>query len=336
MGETAKDWRSVRTLVTGGLGFIGSNLVHRLHALGARVMVVDALVPGHGGNRANLAGIEQDVEIIVGDLRDRILMENLVASQDVIFNLAGQISHEDSTRDPFTDLEHNTRAPLALLEACRTANPTVKIIKTATRQQYGRPQYLPVDERHPMQPVDANGVNIWAGEYYHLLYHQVHGMRTCSLRLTNTYGPRQVTDRHTQGALGFFIGLALEGKPITLYDEGKAIRDMNYVDDVVDALVLAAANDAAIGEAFNLGSPPVTLRQYVETLGDVVGGVDVHYIPFPPQRKLIDIGDYYGEYGKISRVLNWSPKTDLRDGLTKTIAWHRANTHLPSGGGKAE
>src|SRR4051794_35497159 len=173
--DEAKGWRGVRTLVTGGLGFIGSNLVHRLHALGARVMVVDALVPGHGGNRANLAEIEQDIEIIVGDLRDRILMENLVASQDVIFNLAGQISHEDSTRDPFTDLEHNTRAPLTLLEACRTANPSVKIIKTATRQQYGRPQYLPVDERHPMQPVDANGVNIWAGEYYHLLYHQVHG-----------------------------------------------------------------------------------------------------------------------------------------------------------------
>src|SRR3954453_14423568 len=262
-------WRGGRALVTGGLGFIGSNLVHRLHALGAHVMVVDALIPGHGGNRANLAEIEQDVEVILGDLRDRILMENLVASQDVIFNLAGQISHEDSTRDPFTDLEHNTRAPLTLLEACRTTNPTVKIIKTATRQQYGRPQYLPGDEPPPMQPVDANGVNIWAGEYYHLLYHQVHGMRACSLRLTNTYGPRQVTDRHTQGALGFFIGLALEGKPITLYDEGQAIRDINYVDDVVDALLLAAENDAAIGEAFNLGSPPITLRAYVEMLGEV-------------------------------------------------------------------
>jgi len=327
MDERTKNWRGVRTLVTGGLGFIGSNLVHRLHALGAQVMVVDALIPGHGGNRANLAGIEQDIAIIVGDLRDRVLIENLVAAQDVVFNLAGQISHEDSTRDPFTDLEHNTRAPLTLLEACRVTNPTVKIIKTATRQQYGRPQYLPVDERHPMQPVDANGVNIWAGEYYHLLYHQVHGMRACSLRLTNTYGPRQVTDRHTQGALGFFIGLALEGKPITLYDEGQAVRDMNYVDDVVDALVLAAENDAAIGEAFNLGSPPVTLRQYVEILGEIVGGVDVHYIPFPPQRKRIDIGDYYGEYGKISRVLNWSPRTELRDGLAKTVAWHRANTH---------
>lgn len=320
-------WRGMRVLVTGGLGFIGSNLVHRLHALGARVMVVDALIPGHGGNRANLAGITDDVEIIIGDLRDRALMENLVATQAVIFNLAGQISHEDSTRDPFTDLEHNVRAPLTLLEACRTTNPDVKIIKTATRQQYGRPQYLPVDERHPMQPVDANGVNVWAGEYYHLLYHQVHGMRTCSLRLTNTYGPRQVTDRSTQGALGFFIGLALTGKSITLYDAGQAIRDINYVDDVVDALLRAGEDEAAIGEAFNLGSPPVTLRQFVETLGDVVGGVDVHYIPFPPGRKRIDIGDYYGEYGKISRVLHWQPKTSLRDGLAATVAWHRAHTH---------
>jgi UDP-glucose 4-epimerase len=329
MGERMA-WGGVRALVTGGLGFIGSNLVHRLHALGARVMVVDALVPGHGGNRANLAGIEGDVEVIVGDLRDRILMENLVASQEVIFNLAGQISHEDSMKDPFTDLELNTRAPLTLLEACRAANPAVKVIYTGTRQQYGRPQYLPVDERHPMHPVDTNGIHKWAGEWYHLLYHDVYDMRTCALRLTNCYGPRQVTDRHTQGALPFFIGLALDGKPITLYDEGRAVRDINYVDDVVDALLLAAEDDAAIGEVFNLGSPPVTLRQFVETLGAVVGGVDVHFVPFPPSRKRIDPGDYYGEYGKISRVLHWSPKTALREGLEKTVAWHRAHTHRPA------
>ncbi len=318
-------WRGVRTLVTGGLGFIGSNLVHRLHALGARVMVVDALVPGHGGDRANLDGLGSDVEVIVGDLRDRLLMENLVAAQEVVFNLAGQISHEDSMRDPFTDLEHNTRAPLTLLEACRASNPRVKVIFTGTRQQYGRPQYLPVDERHPMRPVDVNGVNKWAGEYYHLLYHDVYGMRTCSLRLTNCYGPRQVTDRHTQGAFPFFIGLALAGKPITLYDEGQFKRDINYVDDVVEALLLAGEHDAAIGESFNLGSPPVSLREFVETLGAVVGGVDLHFIPYPPQRRAIEIGDTYCEYGKISRTLNWLPRTSLRDGLARTVAWHRAH-----------
>ena len=318
-------WRGVRTLVTGGLGFIGSNLVHRLHALGATVMVVDALIPGHGGNRANLDGLGDAVEVIIGDLRDRDLMENLVATQEVIFNLAGQISHEDSMRDPFTDLEHNTRAPLTLLEACRTTNPHARVVFTGTRQQYGRPQYVPVDERHPMQPVDVNGVNKWAGEYYHLLYHEVYGMRTCSLRLTNCYGPRQVTDRHTQGAFPFFIGRALAGQPITLYDEGQFKRDINFVDDVVEALLLAGENDAAIGEAFNLGSPPITLRAFVETLGAVVGAVDVHYIPYPPQRKAIEIGDTYCEYGKISRTLNWLPRTPLRDGLRQTIEWHRAH-----------
>ncbi|MCA1667653.1 MAG: NAD-dependent epimerase/dehydratase family protein [Thermomicrobia bacterium] len=318
-------WQGMRTLVTGGLGFIGSNLVHRLHALGATVMVVDALIPGHGGNRANLDGLGDEVEVIIGDLRDRDLMENLVATQAVIFNLAGQISHEDSMRDPFTDLEHNTRAPLTLLEACRTANPDVRVVFTGTRQQYGRPQYVPVDERHPMRPVDVNGVNKWAGEYYHLLYHEVYGMRTCSLRLTNCYGPRQVTDRQTQGAFPFFIGRALAGQPITLYDEGAFKRDINYVDDVVEALLLAGEHDAAIGEAFNLGSPPLTLREFVETLGVVVGGVDVHYIPYPPQRKRIEIGDTYCEYGKISRALNWLPRTSLRDGLEQTIAWHQAH-----------
>lgn len=326
-GEQTQEWRGKRVLVTGGLGFVGSNLVHRLHALGAQTLVVDALVPGHGGNRANLAGIEDDVEVIIGDLRDRMLMENLVASQDVVFNLAGQISHEDSMRDPFTDLEHNTRAPLTLLEACRTANPEVRVVFTGTRQQYGRPQYLPVDERHPMRPVDVNGVNKWAGEYYHLLYADVYGMRCCSLRLTNCYGPRQVTDRHTQGAFPFFIGLALAGKPITLYDEGQFRRDINYVDDVVDALLLAGASDDATGEAFNLGSPPLTLREFVETLGEVVGGVNLHFIPYPPQRRKIEIGDTYCEYGKISRTLNWLPRTALRDGLARTVAWHRANTH---------
>jgi UDP-glucose 4-epimerase len=318
-------WRGMRTLVTGGLGFVGSNLVHRLHALGATVMVVDALIPGHGGNRANLDGLGDDVEVIIGDLRDRELMENLVATQDVIFNLAGQISHEDSMRDPFTDLEHNTRAPLTLLEACRTANPNVRVVFTGTRQQYGRPQYVPVDERHPMRPVDVNGVNKWAGEYYHLLYHDVYGMRTCSLRLTNCYGPRQVTDRQTQGAFPFFIGRALAGQPITLYDEGQFKRDINFVDDVVEALLLAGENDAAIGEAFNLGSPPITLREFVETLGEVVDDLDVHYIPYPPQRKRIEIGDTYCEYGKISRTLNWLPRTNLRDGLRQTIAWHHAH-----------
>lgn len=315
-------WRGVRVLVTGGLGFVGSNLVHRLHALGAAVTVVDALVSGHGGDRANVAGCD-GVRVVIGDVRDRPLMEDIVAGQAVIFNLAGQISHEDSMADPFTDLSLNTLAPLTLLEACRHHNREARIIYTGTRQSYGRPQYLPVDERHPMQPVDNNGVHKWAGETYHLLYHRVYGMRACSLRLTNCYGPRQVHDRHTQGVFPFFIGRALAGLPVSLYDGGHELRDVNHVDDVVDALLLAGASDAADGEAFNLGGPPVSLRQFAETLREVVGGLEMIEVQYPPARKVIAPGDIYLEYGKIGRVLHWTPKTSLRDGLAETVAFYR-------------
>ncbi len=319
---TAAHWEGLPVLVTGGLGFVGSNLVHRLHALGARVTVLDALISGHGGDRANVAGCD-GVRVVIGDVRDRPLVADLVSEQAVIFNLAGQISHEDSMADPFTDLSLNTLAPLTLLEACRHGNREARIIYTATRQSYGKPQYLPVDERHPMQPVDNNGVHKWAGETYHLLYAHVYGMRTCSVRLTNCYGPRQVHDRHTQGVFPFFIGRALARLPISLYDGGHELRDVNYVDDVTDALLLAGASEAADGEAFNLGSAPVSLREFAETLGEVAGGVETVEVPYPPHRKAIAIGDIYLEYGKIGRVLHWSPKTDLRDGLAKTVAFYQ-------------
>lgn len=319
---TAAHWEGLPVLVTGGLGFVGSNLVHRLHALGARVTVLDALIPGHGGDRANIAGCDS-VRVVIGDVRDRPLVGDLVGGQAVIFNLAGQISHEDSMADPFTDLSLNALAPLTLLEACRHGNREARIVYTATRQSYGWPQYLPVDERHPMQPVDNNGVHKWAGETYHLLYAHVYGMRACSLRLTNCYGPRQVHDRHTQGVFPFFIGRALARLPLSLYDGGRDLRDVNYVDDVTDALLLAGASEAADGEAFNLGSPPVSLREFAETLGEVVGGVETVEVQYPPNRKAISIGDIYLEYGKISRVLHWTPKTGLRDGLAQTVAFYR-------------
>lgn len=319
----AAQWHGVRTLVTGGLGFIGSNLVHRLVALGAAVTVIDALIPGHGGNRANIAGVESAVRVVIGDLRDRPLVEDLVTGQDVIFNLAGQISHEDSMADPFTDLALNTLAPLTVLEACRSRNRDARVIFTATRQSYGKPQYVPVDERHPMLPVDTNGVHKWAGEYYHLLYHNVYGIRTCSLRLTNTYGPRQVHDRHTQGVFPFWIGRALAGLPLALYDGGNELRDVNYVDDVVDALLLAAMSDEAIGEPFNLGGPPVSLRQFAETLSAVVGGLELIDVIYPPDRKAIAPGNIYLEYGKISRVLQWMPKTPLHEGIAQTVEFYR-------------
>lgn len=321
-------------LITGGLGFIGSTLAHRLANLGARVTVVDSMLPGAGGNLANLADIRDRVQINISDVRDPNSFQYLVRDQRYLFNLAGQVSHIDSMRDPFTDLEINARSQLSMMEACRHHNPDIRVVFTATRQQYGRAVNLPIGEDHPQNPVDVNGINSIAGESYHILYHQVYGIRTTSLRLTNTYGPRMLIRHNRQTAIGWLIRLAVEGKPIDIFGDGQQRRDFNYVDDVVEAILLAATNPAAEGEIFNLGGDPVSLRDTVELLVEVaesLGGYRL--VPFPPERKAIDIGDVYTDYAKIARTLGWHPHTTLREGLTRSVAFYRAHfrDYVPEG-----
>lgn len=313
-------------LITGGLGFIGSALAHHLVALGARVTIVDAMLPGAGGNLFNVGDIRDRVQINISDVRDQVSFRYLVQGQRFLFNLAGQVSHIDSMRDPFTDLEINSRAQLAMMEACREHNPDIRVVHTATRQQYGRANYLPIDEQHIQDPVDVNGINSIAGESYHILYHRVHGIRTTSLRLTNTYGPRMLIRHNRQTAIGWLIRLAVEGKEIQLFGDGEQRRDFNYVDDVVEAILLAATTPAAEGQIFNLGGAPLSLRETVELLVDVAaspGGYRL--VPFPPERKAIDIGDVYTDYTKITTALGWRPKTSLRDGLTNAVEFYRRN-----------
>ena len=313
-------------LVTGGLGFIGSALAHRLVGLGARVTLVDSMLPGAGGNLANVADIRQRVQVNISDVRDPNSLRYLVQGQRFLFNLAGQNSHIDSMRDPFTDLEINCRAQLSIMEACRHYNPAIRVVYTATRQQYGRADYLPVDERHPLRPVDVNGINVIAGESYHILYHQVYGIETTSLRLTNTYGPRMLIRHPRQTALGWLIHQAVEGRRIDLFGGGTDRRDFNYVDDVVDALLLAATHPGAVGEIFNLGGEPITLRAAVELLLEVAGGGGGYRIvPFPPERKAIDIGDVYCDHTKVTAALGWRPRVSLEEGLRRTVAFYRAN-----------
>jgi UDP-glucose 4-epimerase len=311
-------------LVTGGLGFIGSTLARHLVALGARVTLVDAMLPGAGGNLFNVEGIRDRVQINISDVRDPVSFRYLVQGQRYLFNLAGQVSHIDSMRDPFTDLEINARAQLAMMEACRHHNPAIRLVHTATRQQYGRPAYLPVDERHVQDPVDVNGINSIAGEAYHILYHRVYGIRTTSLRLTNTYGPRMLIRHNRQTAIGWLIRLAVEGRPIDLFGDGAQRRDFNYVDDVVEAILLAATSPAAEGQVYNLGGDPVSLREAVEILVDVSGSPGGYrLVPFPPERKAIDIGDVYTDYARITAALGWRPTTPLREGLARTVAFYR-------------
>jgi UDP-glucose 4-epimerase len=313
-----------RALVAGGLGFIGSNLAIRLVELGAEVTVVDALIDEHGGNRFNLAPVEDRVRLEIADLRDQSAMEDLVAGQDVVFNLAGQVSHVDSMTDPLRDLELNYRAQLSLLEACRKRNTQARVVFTASRQQYGKPHYLPVDEQHPIDPVDVNGVDKAAAEAALLVYHRAHGLPVCSLRLTNTYGPRMQMRHPRQGFVAWFVRLALEGREIELFGGGSALRDFNYVDDVVDALLLSGQTTKAVGQIYNLGHPePASVRSFAETLVEVAGEGNLRDVPFPEERARIDVGSVYADFQKIRGELGWEPRTTLRDGLSRMVAYYR-------------
>ena len=309
------------TLITGGLGFIGSNLARRLVGMGARVTLVDSLIPEYGGNPFNIHDIRERVSVSITDVRDTHAMTQLIKGQDYLFNLAGQTSHLDSMTDPKTDLEINAAAQLAILEACRQHNTRIKVVFASTRQLYGRPQYLPVDEKHPLRPVDVNGINKLAGEQYHLLYNDVYGIRACALRLTNTYGPGMRVKDARQTFLGVWIRNAIQEKPILVYGDGSQLRDFNYVDDAVDAVLMAASAER---EVFNLGSEEViSLRDLAGKLVAVNGGGRFEVVPFPPERKAIDIGDYYSDFKKIRDRLGWSPRVGLDEGLKRTLRYYR-------------
>ena len=321
-------------LITGGLGFIGSNLARRLVELGdVEVTIIDALLPDQGGNLFNLDGLADLVKLHIADVGNDTVINHLVGGVDYIFNLAGSTSHVDSMLYPQRDLEVNCAAQLALLEACRHFNPRVKIVFGSTRQVYGRPLYLPVDEEHRVAPPDINGIHQLAAENYHLLYHRVYGLRAVCLRMTNVYGPRQLLHHNRQSFIAWFIRQAMDGGVIELFGEGRQRRDLNYVGDVVEALLLAGASEAAEGEIFNLGGDePISLAELAEELIALTGQGVAQPVPFPPERQLIDIGNFYSSYQKIERALGWRPRTPLRVGLAQTIefyAEHRAHYWTP-------
>lgn len=317
-------FKDARVLVTGGLGFIGSNLAHRLAEAGADVLLVDSLVPEYGGNLFNVSGIRDRVTVNISDVRDEHSMRYLVQGRDYLFNLAGQTSHMDSMSDPFTDLEINCRAQLSILETCRRHNPDVRIVFASTRQIYGKPDYLPVDESHLLRPVDVNGINKMAGEWYHILYNNVYGVRASALRLTNTYGPRMRVKDARQTFLGVWIRCVVEGRPFEVWD-GAQLRDFTYVDDAVSALLAAACAEGAYGQAFNLGGErAVSLAELAELLV-AAGGGEFSVREFPADRKRIDIGDYYADDSSIRSALGWAPRVTLEEGLARTVDYYRAH-----------
>lgn len=313
-------------IITGGLGFIGSNLAIRLVELGSHLTLVDSLVPQYGGNLWNIEPVKDRVRINISDVRDKYSMRYLVQGQDYLFNLAGQTSHIDSMEDPYTDLEINAHAQLSILEACRHNNPAIKIVFASTRQIYGRPQYLPVDEKHPLRPVDVNGINKMAGEEYHLVYNNVYGIHSSILRLTNTYGPRMRIKDARQTFLGIWIRNLIEGNPINVYGDGSQIRDFNYIDDVVDALLITALSDDANGKVYNLGADDkLSLTDTARLLTSFYHNENYQMVPFPENRKSIDIGDYWADFGLIQQELGWTPRVPLALGLRKTLEFFEEN-----------
>jgi UDP-glucose 4-epimerase len=325
--EIDREFAGRRVLITGGLGFIGSTLARRLADAGAHVIVVDSLIPAYGGNLFNLDGYADRVTVNIADVRDEYSMDYLVRGQDLLFNFAGQTSHLDSMRDPYTDLDINVRSQLSILEACRKNNPAIKIVYASTRQFYGKPDYLPVDERHLLHPTDVNGINKMAGEWYHIVYNSAHGLRTTSLRLTNTYGPRMRIKDARQTFLGIWLRQVLMGEPILVYGDGRQLRDFSFVDDVVEAALIAAVDSRADGQIYNLGStePPISLIDLAQLLIDINAAGAYRLVPFPPDRKVIDIGDYYADFGKIQQALNWTPHVSLADGLRRSLEYYHRN-----------
>jgi UDP-glucose 4-epimerase len=323
MIDLERFYKGRRILITGGLGFLGSNLAHALVEMGARVSVVDALYPEYGGNRFNVEEIKNRIAIVVDDIRNQELMEKLIPEHEMVFHIAAQTSHIDSMKNPFKDLEYNCKGTLVLLEAIRKLAPDLKLIYAGTRGQFGAIQYRPVDEKHPMQPTDLYGINKMAAEHYVMLYTHKLGLKGTSLRINNTYGPRHQMKHGNYGILNWFIRLAMEDKPLTVYGSGEQLRDYNYVDDVTQAFLLAGAIPETIGEVYNLGSgQPVTFLQMCQTIIKIVGKGRIEHVPWPEERKKIEVGDYVASFEKFARTTGWQPKISLEDGLARTVTFY--------------
>lgn len=317
-----EEYRGAEVLITGGLGFIGSNLAARLVDIGANVTLVDSLIPEYGGNLFNIERIKSRVNVNISDVRDLFSMRYLIRDKQYLFNLAGQTSHMDSMKDPFTDLDINCRAQLSILEICRQYNPGVRVTYASTRQIYGKPDYLPIDEKHLLRPVDVNGINKMAGEWYHILYSNVYNIHANALRLTNTFGPGMRVKDARQTFLGIWIKNLIQGNPIDVWG-GEQLRDFSYVDDVVDALLLCGSHADSGGKIYNIGGEKViSLKDLASLCVSIFGSGSVNCIPFPEDRKKIDVGDYYADSSLITSELGWKPRTPIEEGLKRTLEYY--------------
>jgi UDP-glucose 4-epimerase len=327
MNDPRRFYHGRKVLVTGGLGCLGSSLTLELVAAGARVTVVDSCHPMFGANEYNLDGVRDRVSVNVCDIRDADAMNHLVKGQDLLFHIGMQTSHVDSMTDPFWDIDINCRGNMVVYEAIRHHNPDCYVIYAGTRGQYGVLESTPVDETHRMQPTDVYGVNKVAAEGYGFVYHRAYGIPFCSLRVNNCYGPRHQMRHAKYGILNWFIRLAMDGETIKLFGDGSQKRDYNYVDDAIEAFLLAGANRSACdGEAFNLGSGRVrTLREATDLILEAAGCGSLELAPWPDDRKAIETGDYFADYSKFTAATGWEPRVEMEDGLARTVEFYKAH-----------
>lgn len=318
-------YKGKNCLITGGLGFIGSRLATALVNMQAEVTIVDNLLPEGGANRFNIEEIKNKIKIKIGDIKDEVVMGKPVKEAELIFNLAGALSHTGSMSNPFLDLESNYLSQVSFLEICREYNPRVKIAYSATRAQYGRSRYLPVTESHPMQPADANGINKLAGEWYHILYYKSYGLKAFSLRLTNTFGPAHQMKSPHQGVINWWIRQLIDGQKIKIYGDGSQVRDLNHVEDVVQALLLSMAREETTGEIFNLGGEALSLKDIAELMIRVYGSGSYELVLYPPETKRVEVGNYIGDYRKIQKAIGWKPQISVEEGFRATFDYYIKN-----------
>lgn len=317
-------FRNKEILITGGLGFIGSNLAIELVKYGAKITIVDNMLPRQGGNLFNIKEIEDKVKVNFSDVRNQLSMNYLVKGKDFVFHLAGQVNHVDSMRNPIQDLEINCLGTLVLLEALRHHNRNAKVIFAGTRGEYGKSVKLPVDENHPTNPKGIYAVTNLTAEKMVLVYHEIFGIKGVCLRITNTYGPRHQMQHDEYGVFNWFIRKAIDDDAIPVFGDGKIVRDFLYVEDLVECMLMTALTDEAYGDVFNVGTGiPVSFIELAERIVKIAGTGRVEFREFTKERKEVEPGDYYADITKIKRVVGWEPKTPLDEGIKKTIEFYR-------------
>jgi UDP-glucose 4-epimerase len=323
--KATNSWRDRRCLITGGLGFIGSSLAIRLVERGARVTIVDSLLREHGGNLNNIAPIKDDVRVNLSDIRDEHVMAVLVQETDVVFHLAAQVSHVRSLSNPYPDIDINIKGTASVMEAVRKSKRDILLVRTGTRGQYGPAIQLPVAEDAPTNPKGLYEISQLTAEKILQMYHSVHGIPCVLLRLTNIYGPRAQMQSSHFGVANWLIRLALDGQPITIFGEGRILRDFVYIDDTVEAILKTAASTDCVGEVINVGSDqPSSFLELAQTICRHVPEARIVFTEFTPERKAQEPGDFYSNIDKISRLVGWQPTTRLDEGVRRTVEFYQA------------